>query len=83
MWAAYFGIALAGFALLYGVVVAIPVGHADWVAVARVLGIAALAVGVVGLAREIVRIVDVSGRLLAMAQQRGDRLQPKVVLPRD
>lgn len=31
---------------------------------------------------EIVRIVDEAGALLAMAERRGDRLQPKMVLPR-
>lgn len=34
------------------------------------------------LAGAIVRIVDASGELLAMAERRGDRLQPKLVLPR-
>jgi tRNA pseudouridine55 synthase len=31
---------------------------------------------------EIVRVIDESGELLAMAERRGDRLQPKMVLPR-
>ncbi len=35
-----------------------------------------------GLKGEIVRVVDEAGELLAMAERRGDRLHPKLVLPR-